>query len=237
MFQQMPDGWPGVEPATLRVALERAEKALDDDGLVVRRLAAYYRRDGDYAGATFLSLNPNDPGSISPSDLLAVTTLSVDIPPRAVRHLVEPGADANHVNNLLAAPELDPSIDLLTARTATVAKMSDLYEAVKAALAPAHVKRSDRWLTASKLCARRRPYLFPVQDTVVTTFLQTRDRESYSIDWQVYYALLDHQPLVERLEAAVDTAAREDGVDVGDRTALLRHLDVALWMYASKQPV
>jgi len=81
---------------------------------------------------------------------------------------------------------LDPSVDLLTATTPTVAAMGALYEAVKAALAPAHAQRSDRWVTASKLCARKRPHLFPVRNTKVSKLLDTRQFESYSIDWQVY---------------------------------------------------
>ncbi len=232
MFDEMPQGWPIADPTTIETALARVNDALDDDATLVRRLRTYYRADGNYAGATFLDLSPNDPASVSASDLLAVTTLSIDIPPRAVRQLLEPGAHANHVNGLLAAPELDPSIDLLTATTATVAVMSGLYEAVKAALAPAHVRRSDRWVTASKLCARKRPHLFPVRDTKVSELLGTRRLESYSIDWQVYYAILGDRTLMGQLERAVEQANAGDGVNVGDRTALLRHLDVSLWMHA-----
>jgi len=94
MFSEMPDGWPAADPSTIDAALAHVHDALDDEATLIRRLSAYYRTDGDYAGATFLDLNPNDPASVSPSDLLAVTTLSVDIPPRAVRRLIEPSADA-----------------------------------------------------------------------------------------------------------------------------------------------
>ena len=38
-----------------------------------------------------------------------------------------------------------------------------------------------------------------------------------------------------QLRSAVDAAAREPEVRIGDPNGLLRHLDVALWMHAEEQ--
>jgi hypothetical protein len=165
--------------------------------------------------------------------LLAVTMLSVDIPQVAVRRLVEPSPTSAQLSRLLSDEALDVSLNLMVAGAETLAKMGEFYDAVKAALAPVGGKSSDRWVTASKVCARKRPHLFPVRDEVVTLYLGTRALKSYAIDWLVFRALLRDDDLMSRLRRAVDAAALRDGVRVGDPNGLLRHLDVALWMTAS----
>ncbi len=58
MFQEMPQGWLSADDEILEAALTQARAALRDEATLVRRLSAYYRSDGDYAGSTFLDLNP-----------------------------------------------------------------------------------------------------------------------------------------------------------------------------------
>ena len=45
--------------------------------------------------------------------------------------------------------------------------MEQLYEAIKQALSANTLKNPNAWVTASKLCARKRPDLFPVRDKEV----------------------------------------------------------------------
>jgi hypothetical protein len=51
--------------------------------------------------------------------------------------------------------------------------MEAVYSPVKQALGNPEVKRTNPWVTASKLCARKRPHLFPVREKVVCTLLST----------------------------------------------------------------
>jgi hypothetical protein len=233
MLGELPAGWPIVRQDALNRARRQAHAALEDEGRAARYLACYYRREGNYAGATFANLSPNDPYSFSGSDLLAVTMLSVAIPQVAVRRLIEPGPTSAHLSQLLRDDALAVDRNLAAAGTETLSKMSEFYKAVKLALAPVGVRDSDRWVTASKICARKRPALFPVRDGVVTVYLGVRSFRSYATDWQVFGALLEDHHLMARLRRALDVASAEDGVRVGDPNGLLRHLDVVLWMHAS----
>ena len=160
MFAELPAGWTRLDDAVMERARHRSREALQDEGLAVSRLSAYYRREGNYAGATFGELSPNHPYAFSATDLLAVTMLSVEIPQVAVRRIAEPGPTAAQLSRLLSDDALAIDLNLLVAGRETLSKMGELYEAVKAALAPVGVRTSDRWVTAAKICARKRPDLF-----------------------------------------------------------------------------
>jgi hypothetical protein len=79
MLADLPEGWPRIDDAAMAHARAQGHAALQDTARTVRHLAAYYRREGNYAGATFTELRPNDPHAFVASDLLAVTMLSVEV--------------------------------------------------------------------------------------------------------------------------------------------------------------
>jgi len=90
-------------------------------------------------------------------------------------------------------------------------------------------------VTASILCARKRPYLFPVRDSVVRDFLGLTQYGNYQVDWQVFRAMLGDTTIVRACDTAVAAAYEE----AGDRRLAvdrdrLRVLDAALWTYARK---
>jgi hypothetical protein len=62
--------------------------------------------------------------------------------------------------------EIDPA--------AVAEPMAELYESVARCLRRAGAQRSNAWVTASKICARKRPNLFPVRDNVVLDLLAYR---------------------------------------------------------------
>ena len=97
--------------------------------------------------------------------------------------------------------------------------------------APVGAKTSSAKVTASKICARKRPDLFPIRDKRVLTFLGTWDVRDYGIDWQVFRYLVEDDELMAKLRDVVDRAAKVEGVSIGDPNGMLRHLDVALWTY------
>ncbi|WP_255632945.1 DUF6308 family protein [Actinotalea sp. Marseille-Q4924] len=118
--------------------------------------------------------------------------------------------------------------------------MERLYLAVRDALSEPGVKSRNQWVTASKLCARKRYDLFPVRDSVVCTYLglipsKGKGRGNYQIDYQVYRALIGNREVIERIDDLVDrlrdgVPGREVRLDGGR----LRLLDAALWTWVDK---
>ncbi len=85
-------------------------------------------------------------------------------------------------------------------------------------------------MRASKICARKRPYLFPVRDNVVLDLLELP--KTYPVDWPAFRALSADEEATAIITAYVQDLRRDPQVNVGDETHLLRHMDVALWMHA-----
>lgn len=231
-FTSAPSGWSATTEAQLERAMDRVWEALNDEA-AVGRLESYYRRDGNYAGATFIDLDPVDPYSFTPADLLSLNLLSVAAQPVAVRRLLEPSRQRGHLLRLLSEENLPLDADLAMADTDQLLAMAELHRALKNALSPADVKNPNPWVTASKLCARKRPDLFPVRDNVVCKYLGLIDpKGDYQVDWQVFRHVIQNNAIRRRLDDLVDEASQRPGVDVGHPNRRLRHLDVVLWMHA-----
>ncbi len=230
-FGDVPEGWPSADRYVVG-AKGRVAEALDHPD-AVSRLVRYYSLDGNYAGRTFLSLGPIDPYSFTPGDLLAITTLSVEAPPAAIRRFLDEGTTRNHLNGLLSEHVLPLDSNLAVASAELLQAMENLYAEVKPALSKSGSNRKNRWVTASKLCARKRPDLFPVRDSVVCNFLGLTSANNYQVDWQVFRQLIQSTDVTTRVDELVDAAAKVPGVDVGHPNNRLRHLDVLLWMHAT----
>ena len=114
----------------------------------------------------------------------------------------------------------------------TLLAMAELHEELKLYLAPSQSKAKNPWVTTSKLCARKRPNLFPVRDNVVCSMLGLGN--SYQLDWQVFRRLMQASDLRERLDEIVDRAA-ERGAETGSPNNRLRHLDAILWMKGARR--
>ncbi|TQM54597.1 hypothetical protein FBY41_4635 [Humibacillus xanthopallidus] len=191
------------------------------------RLRRYYDTAGDYAGASFATIGTNDASVIAADDLFAVTLLSVSIPAGAARLLTEPGGSSDTVNEALRAL---PTESLRDVEDGGLRDMETFYRRVKAALAKAGVENSNPWVTASKLCARKRPDLLPVRDNVVCALLGLLPKGNYQVDWQVFRHLMRDQEVLDAIEAAAETAMQDaDGTLVVIDREPLRILDAALW--------
>jgi len=231
-FVSIPESWEPAGSERLDRALEVVGSVLNS-ARVVDDVARYYNRDSNFAGATFLDLDPADPYAVTTGDLLAVTLLSVDIEPQAVRRLLELTPTNREVRQLLTEESLPLDADLAMADEATLLTMERLHLATKQALSLADAATKNRWVTASKLCARKRPDLFPVRDSAVCALLELSGaRQNYQVDWQVFRHVIQNNEVRTRLDAVVDEAAKREGVNVGHPNRRLRHLDVALWMHA-----
>jgi hypothetical protein len=229
-FAEVPDSWPSAEHY-IAVAESKVAEALNHPDAAAR-LARYYARGGDYAGRTFLDVGPIDPYSFTSADLLALTLLDVQAPPVAVRRFLDGTRDTERLNALLAESALPVDGELATAEVSTLLSMESLYREVKPALSQANASQRDRWVTASKLCARKRPDLFPVRDSVVRDFLGLTSAKNYQVDWLVFRHLIQQRDIRDRVDELVQKAATEPDVEIGHPNRRLRHLDVLLWMHA-----
>lgn len=201
---------PGVN------AFARARSAVLDalTGDVTSRVSAYYDPDSNYAGATFLAIEPNEPLRITAADLFAVRLLNVDIGARVTRRLLADGQLTDLLQNV------PTNIRLEDADAEALDKAGRCYEAVKGLFADPGAKRSDVWVAPAKLMARKRPWLLPVRDWTVRQFLGFERPYSYRVEWEVYQKLMCDDEIRGLLN---ELAAPEPP---------LRVLDVALWTKA-----
>lgn len=169
-----------------------------------------------FAGPTFDLLQPNEPNTWHSSDLVAVGLLDVKVPPSGVRAMLSEKAAS--FNDALAA--IDPEVALwadddeqVQEALVQAAKLSRLLAAITGVGST----------TTSKLLARKRPNLVPINDSVIRR-------------------LLGVQP-IDDLPRLLRTALRTDGIIPLTRDARpfefsglseLRILDIALWMAGSR---
>ncbi len=226
------DGWQPPPPGLVVDAKNKAMEALRTDGAHAAhdRLARFYDADGDYAGASFAQLGPIDPLHITPADLLATTLLSVRIRPGATRRMLDGGTTRGVLLRKLSNL---PDCDLANAGRPALTAMAGLYEAVKQALSAETVKNPNAWVTASKLCARKRPDLFPVRDKEVCDYLGLTQLRNYQVDWQVFRSLIADPDII----AAIDVMSKRTAEAAAGRRlqvdqSRLRLLDAAIWTYA-----
>ncbi|NYI42673.1 DUF6308 family protein [Demequina lutea] len=231
--------WAELDEADFKKARDTIVHALE-----VANLAAYYRRYGNYAGVTFTDIEPNDPYDLTASDLHAVSMLSVTVEPAATRRLLEPSMLREVVLHALAHVPVD--VRLEDAKMEQLERAWNLQAALKEALAPYGANKSNCWVTASKISARKRPLLIPVRDNVVGRALGPAALKSAGVYWQLMAdALRDtavQDALVEaqkRVETCVVTGkwGSKVGTELGPvelETNPMRLIDVALWMAHAK---
>lgn len=235
----LPAGWEAASAEVLAEALFRTRIAL---GLlpgtgpsVSDRLEAYYATEGHYAGATFLEAQPQDDFDVTAADLWAVTTLSIDVPALAGRHLLLPGARRASVHRQLRL--LEPNRPITELDSAVLDAMWTLHHCFSSVMATEE-KGSVWWVFAAKLCARKRPDLFPVRDNLVCNYLSGGNGVGgkagqlgwFSTDIQVFAFLMTSKDIVRRLGALYDDLKGDPTIRLD--TSMLRLLDAVLWTAA-----
>lgn len=240
----LPSTWARVDSETLDHGLRQARRALDPSQ-AVPALSAYFDEDSNYAGALFNTIehaaaDPGPDNRVTPGDLLAVATLSMDIGPLQARQLLTSGQHANRESRRLLAliPATVPLSEVGSRMnepadpgTALLSHMSDLQDTLRETGKRRKNDDSPRnWVFASKLTARKRPILFPVRDNVVCRYLsptgqlRARGAGNFRHDIQVFAHIaadpdVSHTIHTLRHEAKVPSAVPD-----------LRILDAALWM-------
>ena len=120
--------------------------------------------------------------------------------------------------------------------------MRGLYEAIRTMLPPLGKNpETNQWVLSSKICARKRPLLFPVRDSQVCTYLASNIRMGgkpgqlgwFSRDIQVFAHLITH-PLVRAKLNEVRTQLNKEQQTWSFDWCDLRLLDAVLWMQATR---
>ena len=181
-----------------------------DSDQALDHLRTYYGRP--YTGAYFDSWAPaqNDPNAFTPDDLLAVSFLSVVVPPLAARQLLD--VQAAEFAALLR--QVGPDRDL-----------ADQAEAVAEGETASQLFRAVRRLPGvgrtigTKLLARKRPRLMPIYDSVVARIAGIGDYH-----WEPLRQALRTDGLHDRLLDLREEAG------LGPHVSALRVLDVVTWM-------
>lgn len=191
-------------------------------------LQRYYSEDGSgrprYTGARFeamASLN-DDPHTVGPADFVAVSMLSVSVPPEAAIRLL--GPDAATVSSLLKQiPQNQDIVDIDPDLLATESPAGKLWRALRGG------NDGIGRTTASKLLAAKRPRLMPIWDSFVAqaTGLDTPDY------WRRFQQVLiadDRRMWIWLGEL------RSQAQNVPVTVSELRVLDVLLWMSVESGP-
>lgn len=186
-----------------------------DDSKALSYLRTYYGKSGagQHTGAYFDDWAPQqDPDRFSAEDVVAVSFLSVFVPPMAAHKLLE--AQADHFNELLR--EVGPDRDLATEET----PLDDTWAARRlfSALRELHGVGPT---TASKLIARKRPRLVPIYDSVVAQV--TDGRVAFWEPLRVHLRESD-----KALHARLVRLKEEAGL--ADSVSAVRVFDVIAWM-------
>jgi hypothetical protein len=184
----------------------------DEFDLAVRALASYYAPDYHYTGSAFDHLiATSPPGCFTSIDMLAVSMLSVTVPPRAALWLV----DSSEASDLLAELPIDASVwdnpELLDRDGAAwkLWKVTDDRYGVGATI-------------ASKLLAAKRPKLIPIYDRHVDEALNFGTSE-----W-AFWQMTARGDSVGELLSNVEAAKTRAGVPRS--VTALRTIDVVVWM-------
>lgn len=217
--------WAPPAPEMLATAKERALGALQSPD-AARKLSRFYDTKTDYAGASFATIGENAPDFIGADDLFATTLLSVDVPANAARLLTGDGDTTAALSSALAALPRGP---LEEVDAEGFAAMEVFYLLVKGSLAKASAKSSNPWVVASKLCARKRPDLFPVRDNVVCRLLDVQQARNFRVDWLVFQALMNDREVSRALSSVRSAVEAHAGDSVVIDDEALRTLDAALW--------
>jgi hypothetical protein len=181
----------------------------ENEAVAVEALRDYL---GSFSGRLFEQLADPDPFALTANDFVAVSALSVDIPPEAAALLLgelRPSI-THHLRRIPAAAAITDGADLLGEHS-DAWKLYDLLKSVDG-LGPTRV---------SKLLAAKRPALVPIRDSVVHAALGSPNQW-----WSPWVQFMTGPDATVRLEQVRKVA-------VGARAqhlSLLRVLDVVIWM-------
>ena len=190
-----------------------------ENARAVSRLAEYYSADNPYTGVTFDTWKSRHcvpaTDEFTADDILAVAFLSVDVPALATKEILL--IDARRFNGLLAKIPQD-----LSFWDAGAPDRESAQWQLETALRGLH--QVDLAI-ASKLMARKRPHLVPINDSVVRKTLGFE-----TSFWTPLFEVFSAASFRNRLRLIRDEADERDDVAMPKGLSLLRVFDVVAWM-------
>ena len=194
-------------------------------------LSAYFHGSRRFSGSVFDSFagggdRPGVENRLTHEDVLAVAAVNVTVSTRLSRQLLcEPVA--GRLEQLLR--RLPTDVDLWDAEDDVLAVAAEAWDMIRTLDEDGH-GTADRWVTASKLLARKRPRLVPLYDEKVRRVVALADGADW---WLSLRAALrqdcEDNEVRHRVREAMLAAA------VPGYVSLLRCLDVVIWAYATSR--
>lgn len=197
----------------------------EDEGL--RLLKRYYLSDAEYfTGSQFerIGAELRDENVFTPADLYSVATLGVNVPARAGIAILE--TEGSTFNGLLSEIPVGEEIGSLSELEFERILGPESIAQQLWDLLRRNGQGESKWgighTTASKLIARKRPHLIPIEDSVVDRVINRGRGDSWRLWWEAFQHEGDY------LEGRADDLRAEI-----DRPELstLRVFDVMLWMW------
>jgi len=175
-------------------------------------LEAYLYRNA-YTGSCFEMFRGNDNDNFTAQDIVAVSMLSVNIPPSASRWIL--GAGKQRLHELLKGIDEtlsidDPTVDLTKGSTAW-----NLWNEIHSLADIGETK-------ASKLLAVKRPRLFPIYDQHVAKALKLSPHK-YWEPWQTFMQSENGKKATKIVTQLAGSLGQGD-------LSPLRLLDIVIWM-------
>ena len=175
-------------------------------------MAAYFYKHA-FTGSSFERLRGTDHNRISADDIVAVSMLSVEIPPSVSRWILGEGSEAISTSLRQIQPELT-----ISSPDANLSKNSDAWQLWKLL--------HDRWglgeTKTSKLLACKRPLLFPIYDQHVAMALGINENDY----WKPWQDFMRSEKGIESAHQVAQFAEELNITGISD----LRLLDVVVWM-------
>lgn len=193
----------------------------------VQALKDYFDPVTGATGAWFERLADREhPNEITAQDLVAVSSLAVEIPARKSIWIL--GLGAAEVTALLE--KFQPRDIALWSDAADLSRESPAWELWKLIQEKANAcppGYSGMGVTkTSKLLAAKRPNLIPIQDSLVNSALFKRHIDNYWEPWQRLHQSNEGTQLRQAAESVRDEAG------VGELLGPLRIIDIVIWSWA-----
>lgn len=196
----------------------------------VKYLQEYFSpQDPFYTGSRFESLESynNLKDRITASDLYAVATLNTPIRRKAAMGILISEADeldsylAQVPSKSLGSLSSDEFEEYLGADSAAL----KLWNALRRNGKPTEEKWNVGPTRASKIMARKRPHLIPINDRVIRRVIDKKPSEN---DWKLWWEALSGDEELEHRAQALRSAINQPEL------ATLRVFDIVLWMSGTK---
>ena len=212
--------------------LEAVQSTNDD--LVREWIHTYFGLGGDGGPFTGAYFNPvdadrSDPNRFTAGDLYPLQCLAVNVPGKAGIYILETHAD--DVNALLRQIPSDTALADVT---------REEYDELLGEESPAwklwrRLRAGDEGMTrwgmgptrVSKLMARKRPHLIPIEDSVVNRVIGSNAKNSWHEWWTALHS--DREALHSLADKVRSASGQPD-------LSTLRALDIVLWMKGKADP-